>query len=317
MASVLVTGGTRGIGAGIVDTLVAHGFNVGFCGRSLRPETEARAQALSGTYGVKVRAYACDISDAASREALLDAFTADFGSLEVLVNNAGIAPKVRCDLLDMSEESFEELLRTNLQGPFFLTQSAARRMIADAKTTEFRCIINIGSVSADYVSVNRGEYCLSKAGVAMATKLWAVRLADAQIPAMIVPYDRLNDTEALDVLIVPWAERIPPEWEEAAGKFGLERVMYAPRRPTKDPCRPGPLTPSLSPRSPPRPGPCPYLNSRPRPRPNRPSRHPSPPRRGPPPAITGRRWWPASRAATPCCTATSRIPAPTLTACGC
>lgn len=182
MASVLVTGGTRGIGAGIVDTLVAHGFNVGFCGRSLRPETEARAQALSGTYGVKVRAYACDISDAASREALLDAFTADFGSLEVLVNNAGIAPKVRCDLLDMSEESFEELLRTNLQGPFFLTQSAARRMIAGAKTTEFRCIINIGSVSADYVSVNRGEYCLSKAGVAMATKLWAVRLADAQIP---------------------------------------------------------------------------------------------------------------------------------------
>lgn len=184
MASVLVTGGTRGIGAGIVESLVSHGFSVGYCGRKKSSETDARAAALEAEYHVRVRAYGCDISDAASRTALLSDFEQDFGIPDILVNNAGVAPTVRADLLEMGEESFERLIRTNLQGPFFLTQAVAKRMLAkpSADAAVFRCIINIGSVSADYASINRGEYCLSKAGVAMATKLWAVRLADAHIP---------------------------------------------------------------------------------------------------------------------------------------
>ena len=184
MASVLVTGGTRGIGAGIVESLVSHGFSVGYCGRKKSSESDARAAALEAEHHVRVRAYGCDISDAASRTALLSAFEQDFGMPDILVNNAGVAPAVRADLLEMGEESFERLIRTNLQGPFFLTQAVAKRMLANPSTgaAVFRCIINIGSVSADYASINRGEYCLSKAGVAMATKLWAVRLADAHIP---------------------------------------------------------------------------------------------------------------------------------------
>lgn len=184
MASVLVTGGTRGIGAGIVESLVSHGFSVGYCGRKKSSESDARAAALEAEHHVRVRAYGCDISDAASRTALLSAFEQDFGIPDILVNNAGVAPTVRADLLEMGEESFERLIRTNLQGPFFLTQAVAKRMLAkpSADAAVFRCIINIGSVSADYASINRGEYCLSKAGVSMATKLWAVRLADAHIP---------------------------------------------------------------------------------------------------------------------------------------
>ena len=120
MASVLVTGGTRGIGAGIVESLVSHGFSVGYCGRKKSSETDARAAALEAEHHVRVRAYGCDISDAASRTALLNAFEQDFGIPDILVNNAGVAPTVRADLLEMGEESFERLIRTNLQGPFLI-----------------------------------------------------------------------------------------------------------------------------------------------------------------------------------------------------
>ncbi|MBR5627300.1 MAG: 3-ketoacyl-ACP reductase, partial [Thermoguttaceae bacterium] len=107
----------------------------------------------------------------------LDAFIKDYETIDVLVNNAGVAPLVRADLLDMPEDSFDRLMNINLRGPFFLTQAVAKRMIGQNRDS-FRCIINTGSVSADYASINRGEYCISKAGIAMATKLWAVRLAE-------------------------------------------------------------------------------------------------------------------------------------------
>ena len=178
--NVLVTGGARGIGAGIVDALAADGHDVAFCGRAAA--ADERLAALAAAYPKqKFRYYICDVSIDADRRKLLDAFAADFGELDMLVNNAGVAPAVRADLLDMSEESFRRVLGINLEGPFFLTQLAARRII-DNRSGKFRCIVNIGSVSADYASINRGEYCLSKAGVAMATKLWAVRLADLGIP---------------------------------------------------------------------------------------------------------------------------------------
>jgi NAD(P)-dependent dehydrogenase (short-subunit alcohol dehydrogenase family) len=102
----------------------------------------------------------------------------------VLVNNAGIAPPERKDILEATEESFEYVLNVNLQGPYFLTQLAAKQMIELKKQNpdEFFCIINVSSVSATVASVNRGEYCISKAGIAMATKLWAARLGEFDIP---------------------------------------------------------------------------------------------------------------------------------------
>ena len=175
--NVLVTGGGRGIGAGIVEALAASGHNVAFCGRGTPEGAQEFLNRLKQKYTGKFAYFRCDVSRAADREAMLDAFESEFGQLDVLVNNAGVAPEVRADLLEMSEESFDRVLGINLRGPFFLTQAAAKRIIAN-KNGRFHCIINTGSVSADYASINRGEYCLSKAGVAMATKLWSVRLAD-------------------------------------------------------------------------------------------------------------------------------------------
>ena len=181
MSNVLVTGGARGIGAGIVCELAKAGHNVGFCGRTASESAAEMLAALKQDFPGKFAYYQCDVSNGANRSKLLNDFIADFGSLDVLINNAGVAPNVRADLLDMSEESFDRVLNINLKGPFMLTQEAAKIMLADRSSQTFKCIINTGSVSADYASINRGEYCISKAAVAMATKLFAVRLADEGI----------------------------------------------------------------------------------------------------------------------------------------
>ena len=162
----LVTGGTRGIGLGIAQALQRDGFEIAACG--LRPTCEQQDFFYCQ----------CDVGDRAARARMLAAIRQHFGGLHVLVNNAGIAPKERRDILDATEESFEQVVRTNLQGPYFLTQAVAKWMI-EQKTG---CIINVSSVSATVVSVNRGEYCISKAGVAMATQLWAARLGEFGIP---------------------------------------------------------------------------------------------------------------------------------------
>ena len=162
----LVTGGTRGIGLGIARALQRDGFEIAACG--LRPTCEHKEFFYCQ----------CDVGDRAARARMLAAIRQHFGGLHVLVNNAGIAPKERRDILDATEESFEQVVRTNLQGPYFLTQAVAKWMI-EQKTG---CIINVSSVSATVVSVNRGEYCISKAGVAMATQLWAARLGEFGIP---------------------------------------------------------------------------------------------------------------------------------------
>jgi NAD(P)-dependent dehydrogenase (short-subunit alcohol dehydrogenase family) len=175
----LVTGGSRGIGLGIAVALAQEGFDIAINGR--RPAEDVsesiRAIEAAGTDVIYCRA---DIADADSRRAMLDAVRTRFGRLDLLVNNAGVAPAERADLLDASEQSFERLMRINLQGPYFLTQAAARWMIEQRRADEaFRgCVVNVGSISATVVSVNRGEYCVSKAGVAMATQLWAARLAE-------------------------------------------------------------------------------------------------------------------------------------------
>ena len=178
--NILVTGGARGIGAGIVRELANAGHNVGFCGRAGAETAAAFLEELRRDFPGKFCYFQCDVSSAEDREKMLDAFVREFGELDVLVNNAGVAPENRADLLEMEESSFDRVLGINLKGPFFLTQAAAKRMLANKRNT-FKCIINTGSVSADYASINRGEYCLSKAGIAMATKLFSVRLADEGI----------------------------------------------------------------------------------------------------------------------------------------
>lgn len=175
----LITGGSRGIGLGIARHLAQQGFNLAVNG--VRPEDAVREtlQQLRET-GAEVIYCQGDISDAAQREEVLQKTYGHFGGLHVLVNNVGVAPKERKDLLDTTEESYDRLLNTNLKGAFFLTQSVANRMIAQPGINA--CIINISSISATVASVNRGEYCIAKAGLSMMTQLFAVRLGAHGIP---------------------------------------------------------------------------------------------------------------------------------------
>jgi len=179
----LVTGGTRGIGLGIARALAQDGWNLALCG--VRPEADIqgvlddlRAREIDVSYAQ------ADLSRPEDRQRLV-AFVRDrYGSVNALVNNAGRAPRVRADLLDATEESFEEVLRTNLQGPYFLTQQLVSQMLDRRKNdTAFAAsVVFVTSVSADMASPNRGEYCVSKAGLAMTVKLFASRLASVGIP---------------------------------------------------------------------------------------------------------------------------------------
>ena len=179
----LITGGTRGIGFGIAQALARIGCDLALCGtRPLEAVEEAIAELRSsGTEVLYVRA---NIADSVDRRNLIEAARSRFGGIHLLINNAGIGPKIRADILDATEESFDEVLGTNLRGPYFLTQSVVKWMIEQRKTKDnfWGCVINISSISADVASINRGEYCISKAGVAMATKLWATRLGEFNIP---------------------------------------------------------------------------------------------------------------------------------------
>ena len=145
----LVTGGGRGIGFGICEKLAAEGFNLVLSGRSDASKVADSVAKLEST-GVEVLYCSGDVSSAADRAAMLEEIKARFGRLDVLVNNAGVAPKVRADILEADEESFEWIMKINLQGPYFLTQACANWMIEQKKSDETfaGCIINIGSISA-------------------------------------------------------------------------------------------------------------------------------------------------------------------------
>jgi 3-oxoacyl-[acyl-carrier protein] reductase len=179
----LVTGGGRGIGLGIARCLAADGCDVAVCG--LRPE-EMVSGALDELrdLGADVLYCRADVADGEARSHMLNQIRQHFGRLHVLINNAGVAPEVRADILEATEASYERVMRINLQGPYFLTQVVAKWMIEQHEASEdFEgCIVNISSISATVASPSRGEYCISKAGVSMATKLWAVRLGEYGIP---------------------------------------------------------------------------------------------------------------------------------------
>jgi 3-oxoacyl-[acyl-carrier protein] reductase len=181
----LVTGGTRGIGLGIAQALARDGWSLALCGMRPAAEIAATLDTLTAAGAAEAAYWPADVGVAADRARLLDAIVARFGRLDALVNNAGKAPKVRADLLEAAEESFEDLIRTNLQGPYFLTQQAARLMLERRDTgggSSTGGIVFVTSVSAELASPNRGEYCVSKAGLAMSAQLFAVRLAPHGIP---------------------------------------------------------------------------------------------------------------------------------------
>lgn len=181
--SALITGGTRGIGLGLARALAREGWDLALSGVRADSEVQEVIAELGAT-GSQVHYFRSDVSNADDRDRLVNELRDRYGVVNALVNNAGRAPRVRADLLESSEQSFEELLRTNLQGPYFLTQAVARDMLAKrrADDTFVASIIFVTSVSAEMASVNRGEYCVSKAGVAMTARLFALRLAADGIP---------------------------------------------------------------------------------------------------------------------------------------
>jgi 3-oxoacyl-[acyl-carrier protein] reductase len=182
MPTALVTGGSRGIGRAIVVELARLAFDIAINYVSNEGAAQDTAvEARMARSGVLVETIGGDIGVAADREKILRFVRDRFRRLDLLVNNAGVAPAERADLLEATEESFDRLVRVNLKGPYFLSQAAARWMIeqrATAGKDYHPAIVNIGSVSAAAASVNRGDYCVSKAGVAMMTQLFAARLAE-------------------------------------------------------------------------------------------------------------------------------------------
>ncbi len=176
---VLVTGGSRGIGRGICLELAKRGYSVAinYAGNAeAASETKTLCEQMAVSTAQQFIPYRADINDYKAREAMIDSIFSTFGDLHAVVNNAGVAPAVRTDLLEMSEASYDRVMGTNLKSPFFLTQRIAQRWLEQEDHTD-RKIIFISSVSAQAASINRGEYCMSKAGIAMAVSLFATRLA--------------------------------------------------------------------------------------------------------------------------------------------
>lgn len=186
--SAFVTGGTRGIGLGIARALAREGWTLAIGGTRADAEVRPVVDELRALSNANVHYLRGDLADRRDRDRLVAEIRARLVAVNALINNAGRAPAVRADLLDASEESFEALVRTNLQGPYFLTQAIARDQIERrrADSSFAAAIVFVTSVSAEMASVNRGDYCVGKAGLAMAAKLFAARLAADNIPVFEV-----------------------------------------------------------------------------------------------------------------------------------
>ena len=178
----VITGSSRGIGRGIALELAkagSHDIVINYAGNeaAARECKELCEKANGGKRRVEI--FQADISRATDRAGIVDFARQEFGRLDLLVNNAGVAPNVRADILDAGEESFDRLIAINLKGPYFLTQLAAKLMIESAPIEGgMKSIVTVSSISAWTVSTNRGDYCIAKSGLAMMTQLYAVRLAE-------------------------------------------------------------------------------------------------------------------------------------------
>jgi NAD(P)-dependent dehydrogenase (short-subunit alcohol dehydrogenase family) len=186
----LVTGASRGLGRGIAVEAAAEGLSVAInyaSNAAAADETVALCRSAARSDAQAFVAVRGDIGVRADREAMLVQTLEAFGRIDALINNAGMAPRVRADLTATTEGSFEELLRVNLQGPFFLTQAVANHWLARTHDCALRGgfkIVFVTSISADTASINRGEYCISKAGLAMTSQLWALRLAAENVQVL-------------------------------------------------------------------------------------------------------------------------------------
>ncbi|MCL2305615.1 MAG: 3-ketoacyl-ACP reductase [Planctomycetaceae bacterium] len=175
----LITGGANGIGLGIALQLAREGYAVALTGRSTEEQVMENLDKVK-SFGSPVIYFCGDVASAEDRKAVLHRIDSEFGRLDVLVNNAGVAPKIRMDILLTTEESFDYVLDINLKGMFFLSQLAANYMVEEVKKNIgiTPIIINVSSISAYTSSTARGEYCISKAGIGMVTALFADRLSE-------------------------------------------------------------------------------------------------------------------------------------------
>jgi NAD(P)-dependent dehydrogenase (short-subunit alcohol dehydrogenase family) len=174
----IVTGASRGIGRAIAVALGREGFHVTI-NYHANADAAKEAAALVEQAGGKGHIVQADIANSDDRKRMVSETLDAFGPIDLLVNNAGVAPRVRADLLEASEEEYDYVMGANLKGPYFLAQLVANHMIEQPDRR--RAIVNIGSISAFAPSVNRGEYCISKAGMGMMTQLFAARLAEHDI----------------------------------------------------------------------------------------------------------------------------------------
>jgi NAD(P)-dependent dehydrogenase (short-subunit alcohol dehydrogenase family) len=179
----LITGSTRGIGLAIAIKLLEEGFHMilnGVTSGEIPDETKASIEAAGITNTSFYEYVQANVGEPDGRQALLDGIDSLGGRIDMLVNNAGIGPPVRCDVLDLAVDDYRQVMQTNLEGPFFLTQSVAKLMLATIEACTIDgyapCIVNISSISAYTASVNRAAYCISKAGMGMMTSLFASRL---------------------------------------------------------------------------------------------------------------------------------------------
>jgi NAD(P)-dependent dehydrogenase (short-subunit alcohol dehydrogenase family) len=174
-----ITGGASGIGLGVARQLASEGYAIALMGRSVEERVKENVDRVK-IFDTPVIYIRGDVASDENRKSALQKIDSQFGRLDVLVNNAGVAPKVRRDILETTEESFDHVLNINLRGTFFLTQQVAQYMIGEVKNNIgiIPTIINVSSISVYASSTTRGEYCISKAGIGMITALFADRLAE-------------------------------------------------------------------------------------------------------------------------------------------
>jgi len=232
----LVTGAGRGIGRAVALALSRAGFSMivnDLPGSGDLDETVAAIRETGGD----ANAIALDVSQVEQHHQFVDEAWNAFGGIECLVNNAGVSVSVRDDLLKMTPESYDRVMGINLRGPFFLTQEVARRMIG-ANSSSFRSIITVSSINAEFASIDRGEYCISKTGLSMMAQLFAIRLAEHGIrsyeirPGIIRTQMTAVAREKYDRLIAEgltpikrWGE--PEDIGRAAAMLASGQLSYA------------------------------------------------------------------------------------------